>query len=299
MSQTKILVTGAGGQVGYELARAQWPEQYAIDCRTRRDLDITDARSVNDVVVEGNYDIIINAAAYTAVDKAETETAAAVAVNETGPENLAKAADRVGAAMIHISTDYVFNGRKAAAYSETDPIAPLGAYGLSKEAGERVVRRVLERHLILRTAWVYGAHGHNFVKTMLRLAGTHREVSVVGDQVGSPTAAAFIASTIVSLVHKVINEQKINWGTYHLSNSGEASWYEFALAIFEIAASKGLTTPIVNNITSAEYPTAAERPKNSRLNTEMIRQTFAIRPPHWRESLKTVMDEICANPKDI
>jgi dTDP-4-dehydrorhamnose reductase len=298
MAQTKILITGANGQVGYELARARWPEHCVIDCRTRHDLDITDAKMVCNVVIDGDYDIIINAAAYTAVDNAETEPAAASAGNKTGPKNLAIAADRIGAALIHISTDYVFDGQKDAAYGENDPVAPLGVYGQSKEAGERAIRETLTRHLILRTAWVYGAHGHNFVKTMLRLAGSHKEISVVGDQIGCPTAAAFIADSIVSLVRKIIAGGEINWGTYHLSNSGEASWHDFATAIYDLVAAKGLPTPIVHKITSAEYPTLAERPKNSRLNTELLHRTFAIQPPNWRESLKPVMDEICANPKD-
>jgi dTDP-4-dehydrorhamnose reductase len=298
MADVRILVTGANGQVGFELARAKWPGKCTVDFRTRQELDIADCNAVDTMVGEAAYDIIVNAAAYTAVDKAEEEPAAAYAGNEAGPKNLAKAAQQNGAALIHISTDYVFNGQKKNAYTERDPVAPLGVYGQSKEAGERAIRDNLEQHLILRTAWVYGAHGHNFAKTMLRLGTTHDEISVVGDQLGTPTAAAFIAGTVVSLVERFVETREIAWGTYHLTNTGSASWHEFAMAIFEIASDKGFKTPVVHKITSAEYPTPAERPQNSRLDTGLLVDTFSIQPPHWRESLKPVMDEICANTKD-
>ncbi len=294
---TKVLVTGANGQVGFELARANWPAGFTVDFKTRVELDITEARAVEIAAGTGDYDILVNAAAYTAVDRAENEPQEAQAINCHGVDNLARAAARIDAALIHISTDYVFDGGLDRPYTEGDPVAPLGIYGKSKEAGERAVRNNLARHLILRTAWVYGAHGENFVKTMLRLAGERECLAVVGDQVGTPTAAAFIATAIIDLAAQTAAERDIAWGTYHLSNSGEASWYDFAIEIFEECARQGLPSPKVERITTAEYPTLAARPKNSRLDCSALASTFKILPPHWRESLKPVMDEICATMK--
>ena len=286
----KLLVLGSSGQVGRELCRLAWPAGYAL-AGFDRAVDITQRAAVFAAVARERPDVVINAAAYTAVDRAESEPEAAWAGNCTGPANLAAACAESGIQLIHISTDYVFDGTKTGPYREDDPVAPLGVYGRSKEAGDRAVREALASHVIVRTAWVYSAHGHNFVKTMLRLAGERPVLRVVADQTGSPTSAADIAGAIAVVVQQLATGNRC-WGTYHFAGGGAVTWHGFAGAIFELAAPWRGPPPRVDAITTAEYPTPARRPANSVLDCTKIGQAFGIRPRPWREALADVVREI-------
>ena len=255
----KLLVLGAGGQVGHELRRLAWPADYHVAAFDRAGVDITQGEAVAAAFERERPDIVINAAAYTAVDRAETEPDVAWAGNCTGPGHLAAACHAAGIPLIHISTDYVFDGSKQGPYREDDPVNPLGVYGRSKEAGDRAVREALPEHVILRTAWVYSAHGHNFVKTMLRVAAERPVLRVVADQIGSPTSAADIAGAIAAIVRRVAAGDR-HWGTYHFAGGGAVTWHGFAEAIFELAAPWRGAPPKVEAITTADYPTPARRP---------------------------------------
>jgi dTDP-4-dehydrorhamnose reductase len=289
----KLLVTGAGGQVGHELSRLAWPAGYAIAACDRARLDITDRAAVFAALGRERPDIVVNTAAYTAVDRAESETEAAWAANRDGPANLAAACREAGIPLVHLSTDYVFDGEKPGPYREDDPVAPLGVYGRSKEAGERAVRETLREHIILRTAWVYGAHGHNFVRTMLRLAAERPVLRVVADQHGSPTGAADIAAAIAAIVAQLATGDAA-WGTYHFAGGGATTWHGFAEAIVALAAPwRRGPPPKIEAITTAEYPTPARRPKNSVLDCTRIAAAFGIVPRPWRDALAEVIREIC------
>lgn len=297
----KVLLLGARGQVGHELCRREWPAGYRLAAFGHDGVDITARQAVAEAVARERPDIVVNAAAYTAVDRAESERDAAWAVNATGPANLAVACRDAAIPLIHLSTDYVFDGGKQGAWREDDPVAPLGVYGESKEAGERAVRETLPEHVILRTAWVYAAHGHNFVKTMLRLAGglqppglTRGErpvLRVVADQVGSPTGAADIAAAIATIVRQIEAGNR-KWGTYHFAGAGAVSWHGFAEAIFELAAPWHGPPPKVEPIATADYPTPARRPANSVLDCTGIGDAFGISPRPWRKALTEVIREI-------
>jgi dTDP-4-dehydrorhamnose reductase len=234
---------------------------------------------------------MINAAAYTAVDRAETERDIAWACNCTGPANIAVACQEAAIPLIHLSTDYVFDGSKIGAYREDDPVKPLGVYGESKEAGDRAVRAALPQHVILRTAWVYSAHGHNFVKTMLRLAGERPVLRVVADQIGSPTSAADIAAAIAAIAQQ-LNAGNTSWGTYHFAGGGAVTWHGFAEAIFELAAPRRGQPPLVEAIATADYPTPVRRPANSVLDCRRIGEVFGIVPGPWRKALAEVIGEL-------
>jgi dTDP-4-dehydrorhamnose reductase len=289
----KLLVLGARGQVGQELCRLGWPAGYEVAGFDRDRVDITRPEAVVAALAREQPDIVVNAAAYTAVDRAESEPEAAWAGNCTGPANLAAACADDGIPLIHISTDYVFDGTKTGPYREDDPAAPLGVYAESKEAGDRAVREVLPQHVILRTAWVYAAHGHNFVKTMLRLAGERPVLRVVADQTGSPTSAADIAGAIGVIVQQVAAGNR-RWGTYNFAGGGAVTWHGFAAAIFEEAAPWRGPPPRVEAIATAEYPTPARRPANCVLDCTRIGETFGIVPRPWREALVDVIREIYA-----
>jgi dTDP-4-dehydrorhamnose reductase len=292
----KLLVLGAGGQVGHQLSRLAWPADYQIAAFDRAGVDITQGDAVAAAFERERPDIVINAAAYTAVDRAETEPDAAWAGNCTGPGHLAAACHAAGIPLIHISTDYVFDGSKQGPYREDDPVDPLGVYGHSKEAGDRAVREALPQHVILRTAWVYSAHGHNFVKTMLRVAAERPVLRVVADQTGSPTSAADIAGAIAAIVRRVAAGDR-HWGTYHFAGAGEVTWHGFAEAIFELAAPWRGAPPKVEAITTADYPTPARRPANSVLDCRHIGEVFGIVPRPWREALAEVIGELYEAPR--
>jgi dTDP-4-dehydrorhamnose reductase len=287
----KLLVLGMSGQVGHELCRLRWPAQCRLAACDHAGIDIAERAAVFAAVARERPDIVINAAAYTAVDRAESAAAAAFAANETGPANLAAACRDAAIPLIHISTDYVFDGSKHGPYREDDPVSPLGVYGRSKEAGECAVRAALAEHVIVRTAWVYGAHGHNFARTMLRLAAERPALRVVADQIGSPTSAADLAAALAAIVAHIA-AGKARWGTYHFAGAGSVSWHGFADAIFELAAPWSGPPPVVEAIATADFPTPARRPKNSVLDCTKIGEAYGIAPRPWRAALADVIREI-------
>lgn len=272
----KILLTGATGQVGFELQRTLAPlgEVMAAD---RAALDLADSASITAAVRALRPELIVNCAAYTAVDRAESEPALAMAVNATAPGVLAEEAKRLGAGLIHFSTDYVFDGEKAGAYLETDAPNPLNTYGRSKLEGERAVAQSGARHLVLRTSWVYSRRGKNFLLTMLELAKTRPELRIVDDQRGAPTSARAIADAVARIAGR-------DWpaGTCHLTCPGETTWFGFARAIFERAPGP---RPSLVAITTPEFPTPARRPKNSILSNAKAAQAFGITLPDWQTAL--------------
>lgn len=292
----RVLVTGANGQVGRELLRAAWPKATEVVGLSRPEFDITSADAIGAAVAGTSPDIVINAAAYTAVDKAESDMATAFAVNDYGPSLLAAAAYRHGVPLIHLSTDYVFDGSLARPYAESDVVVPINAYGRSKAAGEASVRLRQPRHMILRTSWVYASHGQNFVRTMLRLAAERDEVSVVSDQRGTPTAAASLARVLVAMSERIEADNRAGrdapWGTYHFTDEGETSWHGFASRIFDQLQARGLRRPHAKAITAEQYPTQARRPANSRLDCSLIERTFEITRRPWQHYLDAVLDEL-------
>ncbi|WP_319421355.1 dTDP-4-dehydrorhamnose reductase [Pleurocapsa sp. FMAR1] len=289
---TKILLTGITGQVGQELEQTLTSVGEVIGV-SRQEFDLSQPAQIKQKIAEIKPNVIVNAAAYTAVDKSESEAELAMAINGNAPKAIAQAAQDIGATLLHISTDYVFNGQNHTPYLETDKTDPLGVYGKSKLSGEIGVRDC-DRHIILRTAWVYGSKGHNnFVKTMLRLGKDREELKVVADQVGSPSWSYDIALTITQLVDKSLNDSNIR-GTYHYTNSGVCSWYDFAVAIFAEAKQLGFPLAIerVLPITTADYPTPTQRPAYSVLSKVKITKTLGVYPPHWRESLRKMLTEL-------
>ncbi|MET1253593.1 dTDP-4-dehydrorhamnose reductase [Aliikangiella maris] len=287
----RILLTGCNGQVGF-LLKKKLEGKCELLALTRESLDITDEPKINLTVAEFKPQVIINAAAYTAVDKAESEKELAFEINATGPKLLAKAASSVNASIIHISTDYVFEGNKSGTYSETDHVNPQGVYGESKLAGEIAVRENCEKHIILRTAWVFGEHGNNFVKTMLRLGQERESLGIVGDQFGGPTYAGDIADAIVEIIYQIEDKRFDSWGSYHYSGYPYASWYEFAEQIFVKAKGKGLleSIPKLNKIQTEDYPTPAARPKNSKLECSKVKLQLGIEPSDWLKALEKICE---------
>lgn len=292
----RVLLTGASGQVGHEI-ESLTPTGFELLARTSSQLDITDASAVLTAVSEYKPAIIMNAAAYTAVDQAESESERAWSVNRTGPANLGKAAQGVGAVVFHLSTDYVFAGDLDRAYRETDPTGPTGVYGASKLAGEQALRAQLHRSLILRTSWVFGVQGKNFVKTMLKMGGEREELRVVADQTGCPTSATSIANCFWELAAHFQNAEELQWGTYHFAGSPPCTWHDFAREIFTRALQTGLLhkLPVLRPITTQEYPTPAQRPAFSVLDCSLIQNTFGICQPDWRADLDKVLEELRTN----
>lgn len=287
---SKILLIGSTGQVGQELQKTLKPLG-ELTFLTRQQLDLTQAEDIKKTISSHQPDIIVNAAAYTAVDKAETDSNSAMTINATAPSVMAQAAKEIAAKLVHISTDYVFDGKNYTPYKEDDVTNPLGVYGESKLLGEEGVIANCDRFIILRTAWVYGSRGHgNFVKTMLRLGASREELKVVADQIGSPTWSYEIASAIARLIS---SENDVDFGIYHFSNSGVASWYDLAVAIFEEAAQLGFPLKIktVYPVTTADYPTPAQRPNYSVLSKGKYTKALGLYPPHWRNSLKEMLQE--------
>lgn len=283
----RILLTGANGQLGHELQRWLAPFGSLVAC-TRADCDLERPDQLREVIRRVAPAIIVNPAAYTAVDRAESEPARAAAVNRDAVVVLAEEAKRIGATIIHYSTDYVFDGSKAGWYGEDDAPAPLGVYGRTKWEGEAALRASGVPHLILRTSWVVGTHGANFARTMLRLATTNETLRVVADQIGAPTSTPLISEVTAALVRRLAAEgaDRFPFGTYHLAAAGETSWHDYARFVF---AEAGLDPARVHPITTAEYPTPARRPANSRLDTTRLRSTFGVALPAWSEGVREVV----------
>ncbi len=284
----KVLITGCNGQVGHCLVK-QLENKAEILALDVDKLDITDKVQVFNAVLDFKPDFIINAAAHTAVDKAEEQEELSYKINRDGPLFLAQAAKQVDACILHISTDYVFEGNKSGIYTEQDPTGPQGVYGASKLAGEIAVQENNPKHIILRTAWVFGEHGNNFIKTMLRLGRERDVLSIVGDQFGGPTYAGDIASALIRITNLVQNGST-EWGIYHFSGEPHVSWFEFAQVIFQQAEDKKILekTPALTSITTSEFPTAAKRPENSKLDCTKINTVFGIAASDWKAALNRI-----------
>jgi len=293
----RILLTGKTGQLGFELRRALAPLGEIV-APSHAECDLADADAVRDLVRSVKPHVIVNPAAYTAVDKAESDADTAYAINATAPGILGEEAARISATVLHYSTDYVFDGHKSGAYLETDPTAPQGVYGASKLAGEAALSRAHARSLILRTSWVVGAHGGNFAKTMLRLATERDSLSVVSDQFGAPTSAALLADISAHLVRQVLRDrsESFEYGLYHVAASGRTSWYDYARFVLGEAARAGKRLKVqaddIRPIATADYPTPARRPLNSSLDTRRFRDTFDLKLPDWHDGVSQVLQQI-------
>jgi dTDP-4-dehydrorhamnose reductase len=280
----RIAVTGSKGQVATSLIERAGPETEVV-ALGRPAFDLTDRAAVLAGLEAARPDVVVNAAAYTAVDKAEADEAAAVRVNGDGAGHVAEAAARLGVPLLHLSTDYVFDGALDRPYREDDPTAPAGAYGRSKLAGERLVAERCKDSVIVRTAWVYSPFGANFVRTMLRLNETRDEVGVVADQRGNPTSALDIADAMIAMAARLKGDASPTLrGVFHLTGSGEATWADLAETIFREAAARGRRLTQVKRIATADYPTPARRPANSRLDNEKLTRVYGVKLPEWRQS---------------
>lgn len=288
-----ILVFGSGGQVGQEIARAAGRMGIPLTGLPHDDVDIVDKVAVRRAIGTIRPRLVVNAAAYTRVDRAEREPEAARRANAEGPAVIAEICAASGLPLIHLSTDYVFDGRKGSPYSEDDAVAPLGIYGRSKADGEAAVRRLCLRHLIVRTAWVYGRFGRNFLKTVLKLAARRDEFGMVADQWGSPTAAADLAAAILATVPQLANGLA-PWGTYHFAGAGSTTWYGLACRIVAAQAPVTGRRPQVVPIAAAEYPTAAPRPANSALDSTRFATVFGVRPRAWEEAVDATVADLLA-----
>jgi dTDP-4-dehydrorhamnose reductase len=292
----KLLLTGSNGQVGFELQRslAVMGVVIAIDAA---ECDLADEVAIRRVVRDIRPDVIINPAAYTAVDKAEREPALAQAINARAPFVLAEEAQALGALLVHYSTDYVFDGTKPGVYKESDLTNPASVYGVTKLAGEQAVAANCTRHLILRTSWVVGAHGGNFAKTMLRLAAERDTLSVVADQFGAPTSAALLADLTSHLVCQAQRTPAgFFYGLYHAVAAGETNWHAYACHVIERARAAGkpirVAPEAIRAVTTSDYPTLAKRPANSRLDTNLLRETFGLHLPDWKVGVDHILDQI-------
>jgi dTDP-4-dehydrorhamnose reductase len=282
-----LFVTGGSGQVGYELSVAASNHGFdAVSC-SRGELDITDKGAVRAILAKYSPDVVVNAAAYTAVDKAESDRANAFAVNRDGPAFLAEYCSAHNIPLVHISTDYVFDGTKKSAYVEDDPVNPCGVYALSKWEGEESVRNTMDEHIIVRTSWVFGRHGSNFVKTILKAGINNRQLRIVSDQRGCPTYAAHVAQVILGVARHIVKGEDVCWGTYHYCDTPVTTWFGFAERIFERAVSNKLIKelPEIIPVSTSEYITAARRPANSELECSKIREMFGIEQKSWLDGL--------------
>jgi dTDP-4-dehydrorhamnose reductase len=287
-----ILITGSTGQVGHELVTMPWPEDVAIVAPARGELDLCDAVAVGRLIADHAVSAVINAAAYTAVDKAEKDVAAAFAANALIPAALAQATCLAGIPLIHISTDYVFDGNATGAYEVDAPLNPLGVYGASKAAGEWAVRLGNPRSAVVRTSWVVSARRSNFVRTMLRLGFERDVVRVVQDQRGSPTLAADLAEALSVIAMRMIADRHAPAGVFHFTNDSPCTWHDFAAAIFAACREAGYPVPKLEAIGSTDYPTPARRPANSILSTARIERDYGLKPASWRERLPILVSEI-------
>lgn len=291
MKPNKILLTGINGQVGHALLSQL--SEYDVVGLDRQALDLSNTDAIRHIIREIKPDLIINPAAYTAVDKAESEADLVYAINATAPQVIAEEAAALGCALIHFSTDYVYDGCKKTPYVETDSVNPQSIYGSSKLAGEKAIQAVGVPHLILRTSWVYGAYGKNFLNTILRLANEREQLGIVADQNGAPTSSVSIASAIVQLLKSWDGKQS---GVYHLTNSGNTSWHGFASEIVrqyaEMDKRPVLKVKEIKPIATTDYPTPASRPANSCLDNAQLKQCFGITLPSWEVALKQVMEHL-------
>lgn len=293
----KLLVIGETGQVGWELVRSLLPLGEVAGVN-RNQANLADSAQLRRFLSDHRADIIVNSAAYTAVDKAQADQAQAFQINAEAPGILAEHARKTGALLVHYSTDYVFDGNKNSPYIETDPPCPVNVYGHSKLAGEQAVQASGADYLIFRTSWVYAARGRNFLKTVLRLANERDELSIVTDQIGAPTWARLIAETSAQAIRQSQQERRqhnFNSGLYHLTSAGFASWYEFANAIVESARQirpEAVGKVVIKPIPTAGYPLPAERPANSRLSCELLQRAFGLSMPHWRTALLYCLQEL-------
>ena len=291
-----ILATGAGGQLGSELRRAAWPEGWRLVAIDQDRLDLADTAAIGAFVAAGHngqpWAAVINGAAYTAVDKAESDQVVAWAVNAMAPATFAAACADRGIPLVQVSTDYVFSGAKQGAWEVDDPVGPLGVYGASKLGGELAVRTSGARHAVVRTAWVVSAHGANFVKTMLRVGAEREVLRVVDDQRGSPTAAADLAAALVAIAVRLVEDEAAQTGIFHFSNAGETSWAGFAAEIFRQSGLRGGPVARVEPIATVDYPTPARRPANSLLGHGAIGAAYGIEPRPWQAALGDILDEL-------
>jgi dTDP-4-dehydrorhamnose reductase len=292
-----ILVTGAGGQLGTELQRVAWPENVRITAIDQADLDLADTAAIGAKVAEREWAAVINGAAYTAVDKAESDLVTAWTINAMAPAAFGQACAVAGIPLIQVSTDYVFAGDKDGAWEVSDPVAPLGVYGASKLGGELAVRTSGARYVIVRTAWVVSAHGNNFVKTMLRAGATNPVLRVVADQCGSPTGAADLADALRAIVLRLIDDADAPTGTFHFTNAGQTTWAGFAREIFRQSALRDGATAEVEAIATSDYPTPARRPANSLLSHAAIHDKYGIKARAWMAAVSDILDELIGTPK--
>ena len=292
----KILLLGSNGQLGTELKR-QLPDVGRVKSLPESSLDITNHTAVKNAVSSINPNIIVNAAAYTAVDKAEKDSENAFAINSMAVANLAQLANVQNAWLIHYSTDYVFDGTKPTPYIETDPTHPINVYGASKLGGEQAIAAASCKHLILRTTWVIGKDGNNFAKTILRLAKERSSLNVINDQLGVPTSTSLISKVTIDALQSIKNDCAWPQGLYHLSPQGVTNWHEIALTLVNFADQNNVRLSLNSNsikpITTEEYPTPARRPLNSQLDTQKLRKQLAFNLPYWKDDFLPVADEIC------
>ncbi|MGP4672532.1 dTDP-4-dehydrorhamnose reductase [Agrobacterium salinitolerans] len=294
----RLAVTGKNGQVVSALL-ALASAELEIVALGRPELDLAQPETVLKALREVKPDAVVSSAAYTAVDKAESEPDIAFAVNRDGARAVAQAASDLGIPLIHLSTDYVFDGAKDTAYVESDPTGPTSVYGRSKLEGERAVSEATDNYVVLRTAWVYSEYGNNFVKTMLRLSENRDEINVVADQFGCPTSANDIAAAVVTIARKLVEDASAPLrGVFHLSGSGETNWANFAKQIFAFAEEDGGKSMIVNDITTAQYPTPARRPANSRLDCSKLEEVYGIKLPSWQTSTRAVVTALAQSKKE-
>jgi dTDP-4-dehydrorhamnose reductase len=289
MTSMDILVTGGTGQVGLELKRHPWPEGASVHFPGRAELDLSRPEEIARAIASRPWSVVINAAAFTAVDKAESEVAAAWTLNALAPAMLAAETARANIPLVHVSTDYVFSGAKAEPYVEDDAVGPLGVYGASKEGGEQGVRSANRRHAIIRTAWVLSEHRANFLKTMLRLARERERLTVVADQRGSPTSARDLAGGLARVALALAKDRAAPTGTFHLVNAGETSWHGLAVEIMRLAFKGRGGGPAIEPIPTSAYPTPAKRPANSRLATGKIEKAYAISLRPWPEAIAEIV----------
>ena len=296
----KILLLGKNGQVGFELDRSLQPlgQVYALDRHSNADGlcgDVANFDAMTHAFDQIRPDIVVNGAAYTAVDKAETDTVQAQLINHLAVKHLAELAKQHQALLIHYSTDYVFDGTGETAWTEEDSTGPINVYGQTKRQGELALEQSGANFINLRTSWVYGTHGNNFIKTMLKLGASRETLGIIADQIGSPTGASLIADITAQIIRQYqLNPTSIEMGHYHLAARGECSWYDYAKFIFDVAREMGADLKVkqVNAIGTADYPTPAKRPHNSRLNTSKLQRNFSLHLPHWQQGVRQVLGEL-------